>query len=135
MLPVEFTQGERESGSWKRCSLAAGVADAMSRTVTAPIDRLKTQLQMKAYSQVPENDLKVQQRFGLGCLSGAAAHAVFYPLESIMNWARTDPTNSSDSKLFFFSFVAFASGQTAAYPLAVIRTHHQAQVSKLVESP
>ncbi|KAJ8418510.1 hypothetical protein AAFF_G00000090 [Aldrovandia affinis] len=229
MMPVEFTQEEKDSGSWRKCSLAAALADAVSRTVTAPIDRLKTQLQvygskalsqgfrekqagglrsmwqgnavnvlkgtpqttlqyliysqMKVHSRVLEGELKVQQRFGLGCMSGAAAHAVFYPLEvlkvrlnlqhpgtysgvlgcarsiyhnesivafyqgfrpsvlcmipyagvecavhqSIMNWAKTDPANNSDSKMFFFSFVAFASGQTASYPLAVIRTHQQVQ--------
>lgn len=44
-----------------------------------------------------------------------------------MNWARNNPTYNSDSKLFFFSFVAFASGQITSYPLAVIRTQQQAQ--------
>ncbi|KAJ8406393.1 hypothetical protein AAFF_G00306240 [Aldrovandia affinis] len=47
--------------------------------------------------------------------------------QSIMSWAKTDSANSSDSRLFFFSFLAFASGQTASYPLAVIRTQQQAQ--------
>ncbi|KAJ8406392.1 hypothetical protein AAFF_G00306230 [Aldrovandia affinis] len=126
-MPMEFTQEETDSGVWRKYILAAGVADAVSRTVTAPIDRLKTQLQvegskamsqgfrdmrlggfrsmwqgnavnvlkgtpqstlqyfiytqMKVRCQVPEGGLSVQQRFGLGCVSGAAAHAVFYPLE------------------------------------------------------
>ena len=44
-----------------------------------------------------------------------------------MNWAKSDPAYSSDSKLFFFSFVAFACGQMTSYPLAVIRTQQQAQ--------
>ena len=44
-----------------------------------------------------------------------------------MNWAKSDPAYNSDSKLFFFSFVAFASGQMTSYPLAVIRTQQQAQ--------
>lgn len=52
----------------------------------------------------------------------------FYPhLQSIMSWATRDPAYNSDSKLFFFSFVAFASGQITSYPLAVIRTQQQAQ--------
>lgn len=140
--------------------------------------------QMKVYSQNRSQEtLTVQQRFGLGCVSGAVAHAVFYPLEvlkvrlnlqqagtyhgvvacarsiytqesmssfyrgfkpsilcmipyagvecavhqSIMSWAKRDPAYNSDSKLFFFSFVAFASGQISSYPLAVIRTQQQAQ--------
>ncbi|XP_061099502.1 solute carrier family 25 member 24, like [Conger conger] len=228
-MPMEFTEEETESGAWRKYILAAGMADAVSRTATAPIDLLKTHLQvygskslsrgfremqlggfksmwqgngvnvlkgtpqstlqcfiyaqMKVRYQGPEDRLSVQQRFGLGCVSGAAAHAVFYPLEvlkvrlnllqrdaysgmlrcaksiyqnesvlalyrgfkpsilcmipyagvecavhqSIMNWAKTDSANSSDARLFFFSFVAFASGQTASYPLAVIRTQQQAQ--------
>ncbi|XP_035278620.1 solute carrier family 25 member 24, like [Anguilla anguilla] len=227
-MPMDFTQEETDSGIWKKYILAGGMADAVSRTATAPIDRLKTQLQvygskalsrglrelqfggfksmwqgnavnvlkgtpqstlqcliysqMKVHYQGPDG-LSVQQRFGLGCVSGAAAHSVFYPLEvlkvrlnlmqrdayggvlrcaqsiyqnesvlafyrgfkpsilcmvpyagvecavhqSIMYWAKTDPANRSDSRLFFFSFLAFASGQTASYPLAVIRTQQQAQ--------
>ncbi|KAI4900608.1 hypothetical protein NFI96_018770 [Prochilodus magdalenae] len=228
-MPIELTQEEADLSAWRNFILAAGVADAVSRTVTAPIDRLKTQLQVygsKAvslglqdlktgglrsmwqgnvvnvlkgtpqstlqcflYAQMRkqvlgERDaLSVEQRFGLGCVSGAVAHAVFYPLEvlkvrlnvqqvgtysgllgyarsiyhresvsafyrgfrpsllcmipyagvecavhqSIMSWARRNPANSSDSKLLFFSFVAFASGQASSYPLAVIRTQQQAQ--------
>uniref|UniRef100_A0A3B4WPL6 Solute carrier family 25 member 24, like n=1 Tax=Seriola lalandi dorsalis TaxID=1841481 RepID=A0A3B4WPL6_SERLL len=141
-------------------------------------------LQCLIYAQVSHMEtLTVQQRFGLGCVSGAVAHAAFYPLEvlkvrlnlqqsgtyngvvacarsiyrheslssfyrgfkpsilcmipyagvecavhqSIMNWAKSDPAYNSDSKLFFFSFVAFASGQMTSYPLAVIRTQQQAQ--------
>lgn len=52
---------------------------------------------------------------------------VFFKLQSIMSWATRDPAYNSDSKLFFFSFVAFASGQITSYPLAVIRTQQQAQ--------
>lgn len=229
-MPIEFSEEASGFGAWRRFVLAAGLADAVSRTVTAPIDRLKTQLQvygskafsqgfqelrtgglrsmwqgnavnvlkgtpqstlqcliyaqMKVYTQnTTQDSLTVQQRFGLGCVSGAVAHAAFYPLEvlkvrlnlqqagnyhgvvacacsiyrnetvssfyrgfkpsilcmipyagvecavhqSIMNWAKSDPSYNSESKLFFFSFVAFASGQMTTYPLAVIRTQQQAQ--------
>ncbi|KAK7944872.1 hypothetical protein WMY93_000600 [Mugilogobius chulae] len=197
-MPMEFSE---DPGVWGRFVLSAGLADAVSRTMTAPIDRLKTQLQvhgskafsqgfqelrsggMKTYTQDQTRDsLTVQQRFTLGCVSGAVAHAAFYPLEvlkvrlnllqagtysgvvayarsiythesvssfyrgfkpsllcmipyagvecavhqSIMNWAKNNPDYNSESQLFFFSFVAFASGQMTSYPLAVIRTHQQA---------
>eukprot|EP00063_Salmo_salar_P021983 XP_013996818.1 PREDICTED: calcium-binding mitochondrial carrier protein SCaMC-3-like [Salmo salar] len=225
-LPPDLSAG---SGEWRSFVLAAGLADAVSRTLTAPIDRLKTQLQvygskassqgfrelkaggvrsmwqgnavnvlkgtpqstlqcliyaqMKVYTQGwQQESLSVQQRFGLGCVSGAVAHAVFYPLEvlkvrlnlwagtysgvvqcarsiyrnesaasfyrgfrhsilcmipyagvecavhqSIVTWAKTQQDYSSDSQLFFFSFVAFSAGQMSSYPLAVIRTQQQAQ--------
>ncbi|CAL9689594.1 unnamed protein product [Knipowitschia caucasica] len=226
-MPMELCE---EPGAWSSFVLSAGLADAVSRTVTAPIDRLKTQLQvhgsgafsrgfqelrsggvrsmwqgnavnvlkgtpqstlqcliyaqMKAYTQDQYRDsLTVQQRFALGCVSGAVAHAAFYPLEvlkvrlnllqagtyrgvvacarsiytnesmasfyrgfkpsllcmipyagvecavhqSIMTWAKTNSDYNSETQLFFFSFVAFASGQMTSYPLAVIRTHQQAE--------
>ncbi|XP_077414140.1 solute carrier family 25 member 24, like [Vanacampus margaritifer] len=229
-LAIEFPEESSGIGAWRKFVLGAGLADAVSRTATAPIDRLKTQLQFygsKAFSRgfqelrvgglrsmwqgnvvnvlkgTPQSTLQcliyaqmkvsmlgkgqgslsVQQRFGLGCVSGAVAHAVFYPLEvlkvrlnlqrvgayhgvvacarsiyrdeslssfyrgfrpsilcmipyagvecavhqSIMTWAQSDPAYSSDSRLFFFSFVAFACGQMSSYPLAVIRTQQQAQ--------
>ncbi|XP_016368774.1 calcium-binding mitochondrial carrier protein SCaMC-1-B-like [Sinocyclocheilus rhinocerous] len=228
-MPVELTQQETDLSIWGNFILAAGLADAVSRTVTAPIDLLKTRLQvfgskavslgfrelqtggfrslwqgnavnvlkgtpqstlqcfiyaqMRMYTLGERDSLSVHQRFGLGCVSGAVAHAVFYPLEvlkvrlnlqpagtyngvlgcarliyqnesvsafyrgfkpsilcmipyagvecavhqSIMSWAKQDPEHFSDSKLFLFSFAAFASGQATSYPLAVIRTHQQAQ--------
>nr|XP_029505088.1 calcium-binding mitochondrial carrier protein SCaMC-1-like isoform X3 [Oncorhynchus nerka] len=155
-LPPDLSAG---SGEWRSFVLAAGLADAVSRTLTAPIDRLKTQLQvygskassqgfrelkaggvrsmwqgnavnvlkgtpqstlqcliyaqMKVYTQGwQQESLSVQQRFGLGCVSGAVAHAVFYPLEV---------------PELYDSFVAFSAGQMSSYPLAVIRTQQQAQ--------
>uniref|UniRef100_A0A3P8X151 Solute carrier family 25 member 24, like n=1 Tax=Cynoglossus semilaevis TaxID=244447 RepID=A0A3P8X151_CYNSE len=228
-MPIQFPEETSGFGAWRTFVLAAGLADGVSRTVTAPMDRLKTQLQVhgsKAFSQgfqemragglrsmwqgnavnvlkgTPQSTLQcliyaqvrllttretltVQQRFGLGCVSGTVAHIAFYPLEvlkvrlnlqqagtyhgvmacarsiysnesmssfyrgfkpsilcmipyagvecavhqSIMNWAKSEPSYNSDSKLFFFSFVAFASGQITSYPLAVIRTQQQAQAS------
>uniref|UniRef100_A0A3Q3F9P9 Solute carrier family 25 member 24, like n=1 Tax=Labrus bergylta TaxID=56723 RepID=A0A3Q3F9P9_9LABR len=121
-MPIEFSEEASGFGAWRTFVLAAGLADAVSRSVTAPIDRLKTQLQVhgsKAFSQgfqemragglrsmwqgnavnvlkgTPQSTLQcliytqnrtqqtltVQQRFGLGCVSGAVAHAAFYPLE------------------------------------------------------
>ncbi|XP_034559608.1 solute carrier family 25 member 24, like isoform X2 [Notolabrus celidotus] len=214
-MPIEFPEEASGFGAWRTFVLAAGLADAVSRSVTAPIDRLKTQLQVygsKAFSQGfqemkagglrsmwqdegvhPEqnsgdSDGAAAVRFGLcvwccysrcllpfrgirdqwqvlkvrlnlqqaGTYNGVVACArsiyrhesisSFYrgfkpsilcmiPYagvecavhQSIMSWAKSDPAYNSDSKLFFFSFVAFASGQMTSYPLAVIRTQQQAQ--------
>ncbi|XP_058611103.1 solute carrier family 25 member 24, like isoform X2 [Onychostoma macrolepis] len=234
-MPIELTQQETDLSVWGSFILAAGLADAVSRTVTAPIDLLKTRLQvfgskavslgfrelqtggfrslwqgnavnvlkgtpqstlqcliyaqMRMYTLGERDSLSVHQRFGLGCVSGAVAHAVFYPLEvlkvrlnlqpagtyngvlgcarliyqnesvsafyrgfkpsilcmipyagvecavhqSIMSWAKQDPEHFGDSKLFLFSFAAFASGQATSYPLAVIRTHQQAQAHRSLQ--
>uniref|UniRef100_A0A3Q2D0W6 Solute carrier family 25 member 24, like n=1 Tax=Cyprinodon variegatus TaxID=28743 RepID=A0A3Q2D0W6_CYPVA len=120
-MPLEFPDNVSGFGAWRTFVLSAGLADAVSRTATAPIDRLKTQLQVQGsrafsqsfqelkggglrsmwqgnavnvlkgtpqstlqcliYAQVRPETLTVWQRFGLGCISGAVAHAVFYPLE------------------------------------------------------
>nr|XP_040028255.1 solute carrier family 25 member 24, like isoform X2 [Gasterosteus aculeatus aculeatus] len=192
-MPIEFPEEASGLGAWRTFVLAAGLADAVSRTVTAPIDRLKTQLQVhgsKAFSQGFQeiragglrsmwqgnavNVLKGTPQSTLQCLIYAQVlkvrlnlqqavtyHGVwacarsiyrheslssfyrgFKPSvlcmipyagvecavhQSIINWAQRDPAYNSDSKLFFFSFVAFASGQIISYPLAVIRTQQQAQ--------
>lgn len=40
---------------------------------------------MRMYTLGERDSLSVHQRFGLGCVSGAVAHAVFYPLE-VSQW-------------------------------------------------
>jgi solute carrier family 25 (mitochondrial phosphate transporter), member 23/24/25/41 len=45
-VPPEFTKKERSSGMWWRHLVAGGVAGVISRTGTAPLDRLKVMLQV-----------------------------------------------------------------------------------------
>lgn len=53
-------------------------------------------VQMKAYTQNrTQETLTVQQRFGLGCVSGAVAHAAFYPLEVSEISGRSECSNIS----------------------------------------
>ncbi|XP_026854118.2 solute carrier family 25 member 24, like isoform X1 [Electrophorus electricus] len=126
-VPIVMAHDETDVSACRNFFLAAGMADAISRTVTAPIDRLKTQLQVYGSKAVslglrdlkpggvrsmwqgnavnvlkgtPQSTLQcflyakmrkqvlgerdylsIEQRFGLGCVSGAVAHAAFYPLE------------------------------------------------------
>lgn len=47
-MPLEFPEEASGFGAWRTFVLAAGLADAVSRSVTAPIDRLKTQLQVSS---------------------------------------------------------------------------------------
>ena len=46
MVPDEFSEEEKQSGRWWRILVAGGVAGGVSRTVTAPLDRLKVILQV-----------------------------------------------------------------------------------------
>ncbi len=45
-VPPEFTKKEKQTGKWWRHLVAGGMAGAVSRTLTAPLDRLKVMLQV-----------------------------------------------------------------------------------------
>lgn len=50
-VPDDFTQTEMETGRWWRHLLAGALAGAVSRTSTAPLDRLKVILQVQNTKQ------------------------------------------------------------------------------------
>lgn len=48
-VPDDFTPTELQSGMWWRHLAAGGVAGAVSRTCTAPLDRIKVFLQVSSW--------------------------------------------------------------------------------------
>lgn len=46
MVPDDFTIEEKQTGMWWRHLVAGGGAGAVSRTCTAPLDRLKVMMQV-----------------------------------------------------------------------------------------
>lgn len=46
-IPDEFTEEEKSSGGWWKQLVSGAVAGAVSRTGTAPLDRMKVFMQVK----------------------------------------------------------------------------------------
>lgn len=59
MVPDEFTVQEKQTGMWWRHLVAGGAAGAVSRTCTAPLDRLKVMMQVRP----PNHRLHLSERF------------------------------------------------------------------------
>lgn len=56
-IPNDFTKKEKESGLWLRNLVAGGLAGAISRTCTAPLDRVRIFLQVHGF----ENKIGINQ--------------------------------------------------------------------------
>ncbi|XP_033969447.1 calcium-binding mitochondrial carrier protein SCaMC-3b isoform X2 [Trematomus bernacchii] len=82
-VPDEFSEKERRSGLVWRQLVAGAMAGAVSRTGTAPLDRLKVYLQIKwmIRGRKEGGGLRVHERFIAGSLAGATAQTIIYPLE------------------------------------------------------
>jgi solute carrier family 25 phosphate transporter 23/24/25/41 len=52
IVPDDFTETELQSGMWWRHLVAGGAAGGVSRTCTAPLDRLKVILQVYNFLSV-----------------------------------------------------------------------------------
>lgn len=66
-VPDDFTQTEMQTGMWWRHLAAGGVAGAVSRTCTAPLDRLKVFLQVSYYI----DNLSISDVINFVCFIGA----------------------------------------------------------------
>ncbi|XP_077504356.1 calcium-binding mitochondrial carrier protein SCaMC-2-like isoform X4 [Amblyomma americanum] len=82
LVPDDFTEEEIHTGMWWRHLVAGGVAGAVSRTCTAPLDRLKVFLQAKRLIKGDSNrELGIFERFFAGSLAGSIAQTSIYPME------------------------------------------------------
>ena len=59
MVPDEFTSEEKLTGMWWRHLTAGGGAGVVSRTFTAPLDRLKVLMQVGQLDLLSQSDLNV----------------------------------------------------------------------------
>lgn len=59
-VPDDFTQNELQTGKWWRHLAAGGVAGAVSRTCTAPLDRIKVFLQVReSHFKLKKNNMQI----------------------------------------------------------------------------
>ncbi|CRL04457.1 CLUMA_CG017540, isoform B [Clunio marinus] len=133
-VPDDFTQTEMETGRWWRHLVAGALAGAVSRTSTAPLDRIKVLLQVQSTKQrisdcfsymLKEGGVKSLWRGnGINVLKIAPESAIkFAAYEQVKRFIR-GPDNRPMS--IFERFVAGACAgcvsQTAIYPLEVLKT-------------
>ncbi|OWF41122.1 calcium-binding mitochondrial carrier protein SCaMC-2-like [Mizuhopecten yessoensis] len=138
IVPDDFTEKEMKTGMWWRHLVAGGAAGAVSRTCTAPLDRLKVLLQVHATSKnnygvvngfkfmLNEGGVKSLWRGnGINVIKIAPETAIkFMAYEQIKTWFRgEDPAKELHilERLCSGSLAGCIS-QTAIYPMEVLKT-------------
>jgi len=135
-VPDDFTQSELQTGKWWRHLVAGGFAGAVSRTCTAPLDRLKVYLQV-------HGSQSTGMKYCLSCMlkeggvaslwRGNGINVLKIAPESALKFAayeqakrfiksHTGSTEVSMSERFFAGSFAGAFSQTVIYPLEVLKT-------------
>ncbi|XP_044734375.1 calcium-binding mitochondrial carrier protein SCaMC-2-A isoform X2 [Chrysoperla carnea] len=133
-VPDDFTQSEMQTGKWWRHLAAGGFAGAISRTCTAPLDRLKIFLQVGAERQTIRETLSSMLKDGgVTCLwRGNLINVIKIAPESAIKFAAYEQIKRlirGDSNKTLGIYERFISGasagaisQTAIYPLEVMKT-------------
>ncbi|XP_051021712.1 calcium-binding mitochondrial carrier protein SCaMC-1-like [Acomys russatus] len=135
-IPDEFTEQEKMSGEWWKRLVAAGIASAISRTCTAPLDRLKVMMQarssnMSKMSLVNEFKQMVKEGgiFSLWRGNGANVFKIapetalkIGAYEQYKKFLSFGDANLGVLQRFIAGSMAGATSQTFIYPMEVIKT-------------
>ncbi|XP_006092679.1 calcium-binding mitochondrial carrier protein SCaMC-1 [Myotis lucifugus] len=135
-VPDEFTEDEKMSGQWWRQLLAGGIAGAVSRTSTAPLDRLKVMMQvhgsksdkMDIYGglrqMVKEGGIRSLWRGnGTNVLKIAPETALkFSAYEQYKKMLTWEGQKLGTFERFVSGSMAGATAQTFIYPMEVLKT-------------
>ncbi|XP_011495317.1 PREDICTED: calcium-binding mitochondrial carrier protein SCaMC-2-A isoform X2 [Ceratosolen solmsi marchali] len=134
-VPDDFTNSEMVSGMWWRHLLAGGIAGAVSRTCTAPLDRIKVYLQVHGSRQcnifscgkymLREGGVKSYWRGnGINVLKiGPETALKFMAYEQVKRMIKgVDNRDLSIYERFVAGSAAGGISQTAIYPLEVLKT-------------
>ncbi|XP_017784896.1 PREDICTED: calcium-binding mitochondrial carrier protein SCaMC-2 isoform X2 [Nicrophorus vespilloides] len=133
-VPDDFTQNEMQTGMWWRHLAAGGIAGAVSRTCTAPLDRLKVFLQVQQSKQrIGDCFSNMVKEGGVqGLWRGNGINVLKIAPESAIKFAAYEQVKrfiKGDSKHQLGIYERFCAGalaggisQSAIYPLEVLKT-------------
>ncbi|XP_036338124.1 calcium-binding mitochondrial carrier protein SCaMC-3 isoform X2 [Rhagoletis pomonella] len=133
-VPDDFTQSEMQTGMWWRHLAAGGVAGAVSRTCTAPLDRIKVFLQVQTHKTGISDSLRYMlneggirsmwRGNGINVLKIAPESAIkFAAYEKIKRLIRGDEKRQMTiGERFMAGAAAGGISQTIIYPMEVLKT-------------
>ncbi|XP_058863217.1 mitochondrial adenyl nucleotide antiporter SLC25A23-like isoform X2 [Acipenser ruthenus] len=135
-VPDEFSEQEKRTGMWWKQLVAGGMAGVVSRTGTAPLDRLKVFLQVHGSrdrslhvlrglrGMVAEGGLRSLWRGnGINVLKIAPESAIkFMAYEQIKRAIRGNEGTLRVQERFVAGSLAGATAQTIIYPMEVLKT-------------
>ncbi|KAI9534610.1 hypothetical protein NQZ68_012843 [Dissostichus eleginoides] len=136
MVPDEFTVEEKQTGMWWRHLVAGGGAGAVSRTFTAPLDRLKVMMQVYGsrtnnmcimpgmMQMIREGCMKsLWRRNGVNIIKIAPETALkFMAYEQIKKWICNDKQTLGILDRFVAGSLAGVLAQSTIYPMEVLKT-------------
>ncbi|XP_052441901.1 calcium-binding mitochondrial carrier protein SCaMC-1 [Carassius gibelio] len=135
-IPDEFTEEEKTTGIWWRQLAAGGVAGAISRTGTAPLDRMKVFMQVHSSKtnkislvggfkqMIKEGGVASLWRGnGVNVIKIAPETAIkFMAYEQYKKLLTKDGGKIRSHERFMAGSLAGATAQTAIYPMEVMKT-------------
>ncbi|XP_076320844.1 mitochondrial adenyl nucleotide antiporter SLC25A24-B-like isoform X1 [Tachypleus tridentatus] len=135
LVPDDFTEQEMRTGMWWRHLVAGGLAGAVSRTSTAPLDRLKVFLQVRGreFTSVQACFMHMLQEGGVRSLwRGNGINVLKIAPESALKFMAYEQAKRlirGDSERELGVYERFLAGsmaggisQTLIYPLEVLKT-------------
>lgn len=136
MVPDEFTMEEKQTGMWWRHLVAGGGAGAVSRTCTAPLDRLKVMMQVYGsrtnkmcimsglMQMIKEGGMRSLWRGnGVNIIKIAPESALkFMAYEQIKRLIGSNKETLSVLERFVAGSLAGVMAQSTIYPMEVLKT-------------